>query len=405
MTRLLKAILWLLVGCGLTVNSILAWKLADRGLDGPLVLPGCTAGGFDCESVLTSPYSQVLGVSLTLWAFAYYAAVLGLLTIERRTRPFGALALSVVAAPAVAAAVWFPYVMHARLQEHCPWCLVDHAINLAFFFTAVLLARNVWRQTRARRVEALEPPLSPRWVHLSVNAAILLTAWTATVLVFMHASTELAAIPVSGGSAVVDRVSFAGAGITLTTVSGDPKSERRVTMFSCPTCSHCRRVHALLEEISREEPLRIEMRFAPLDPSCNPVWSTEEDVAAAHRQACELVRIALAVAATDEAAFAPFADWLYTNQRGMTVERAAGEARQRVDAVGFDAAVTSAAVSDRLEADVRLAKELDVRSVPRLFVAGGPLIGPILRENLAVTLRRTFAVKEGAHNEVAPGRD
>lgn len=386
----LRIALWLLWAAGLGINGFLAWKLAARGSHGSLALPGCTATGFDCESVLTSPYSSVFNVSLTTWAFAYYAAVFVILLLERRVRPFAALLLPVVAAPALVAALWFTYVMHVRLREYCPWCLADHALNAAFFIVAVAHARSTWRAEQEQRAATGTAPLGTGIVHLTVNTGILLAAWAGTVLVFMHQSTALNVVAHDGRAQPFEALSFEAAGTALPTIAGDSNSPRRVVMFSCPTCSHCRRVHALLQEISQTDPLRIEMRFAPLDPTCNSTWSTEEKVSDAHREACELVRIALAVAAVDGKAFDAFAHWLYENQRGMSAATATIKAKETVGAARFDAAIHSDAVAARLAADVQLAQQLQITAVPRLFVPSGELKGAIMRENLAATLRRVF---------------
>lgn len=389
--RLLAA-LWLLWGAGLAINGLLAWKTAGAGTDGSVSLPGCTAAGFDCDAVLTSPYSRVFGISLTYWAMGYYAGLLLLLSLHQWRRRIGtALLLPAAATPSLIAAVYLMGVMHRQLGAYCTWCLADHAVNVLFLIAAGLHARALWNQEQQRRRDANQPPLDGRLLHLTINAAIVLAAWAGTVLAFWHAPTTLTVAPAAQGKSPLAVLSFEANQTPLETVLGDPRSTKTVVLFSCPTCSHCRRVHGLLEQVLQDEAYRVEMRFAPLDPSCNPTWADEEHVSEAHRQACALTKIALAVAAADETAFAEFSAWLYGHQAGMTAERAEQEARRRVGADAFDNALAAAAVSERLTEDVRLAQSADVRSVPRLFVPAGPLDGVILHSNLAEALRRSFA--------------
>ncbi len=110
-SRALGVGLWLTWLTGTGLNTMLAWHAFQ-----PVVgLPGCSGGMFDCDAVLSSHYGRVLGLSVTVPAFAFYLAVVGLLVLVRHLPAPFTLVLPVVAGMGVSAGGWALWVMLVQI--------------------------------------------------------------------------------------------------------------------------------------------------------------------------------------------------------------------------------------------------------------------------------------------------
>jgi len=96
------------------------------------------AGVGGCETVNTSPYSEVMGVPVALLGFLMYGALLGLGLTARRLE--GALALFGLDLAGLLYSCYLTYVEVNVLHALCPWCLASQAIIAAIFALALPLA-------------------------------------------------------------------------------------------------------------------------------------------------------------------------------------------------------------------------------------------------------------------------
>ena len=102
-------------------------------------IAGCGGGTFNCEHVLTSKWSTLLGVPVAAMASALYLSVLATLVVTARPAlssvpsPMRTASWGIVTTAAVSAALaalWFIGLQVFVLEHLCPWCLGAHACSL-----------------------------------------------------------------------------------------------------------------------------------------------------------------------------------------------------------------------------------------------------------------------------------
>lgn len=115
----------------LCISVYLAWTAFSMGQ-----VFGCSGGSvIDCDHVLTSHWSKVVGVPVSVPAAGLYASLIALLAFARRPGPnhlvqfvWGGMTLGSVMAGL--AAVWFIGLQHFALNHYCPYCLVVHSCGI-----------------------------------------------------------------------------------------------------------------------------------------------------------------------------------------------------------------------------------------------------------------------------------
>lgn len=126
-------VLWtirLLCLVGLSISGYLAWTSFQAG-----EVFGCSGGDIiDCEHVLHSKYAKVLGIPVSVPAFALYATLLAVSFYFRKTTPEGLLKagwilFTVGSLSAAGAAVWFSGLQFSD-GKFCPYCLGAHACGI-----------------------------------------------------------------------------------------------------------------------------------------------------------------------------------------------------------------------------------------------------------------------------------
>lgn len=138
------AILWgcrILCVVALCVSGYLAWTAFNS-----TEVFGCGGGEvFDCSHVLTSQYAKVLGIPVSIPAFAMYASMLAVLFFFRQSAPEKMLRAcwSVITIGSIAAglaALWFISVQVFELEHLCAYCLGAHACGI------ILAAIVIWKR-------------------------------------------------------------------------------------------------------------------------------------------------------------------------------------------------------------------------------------------------------------------
>ncbi len=99
-------------------------------------IPPCTIGG--CETVLTSQYSSVLGVPVSLFGAVYYLIILILLFIHIDTKKEiflrVPLLLSILG---LIASLGLMYLMIFVIKAFCPYCAVSALTSIIIFSFAI----------------------------------------------------------------------------------------------------------------------------------------------------------------------------------------------------------------------------------------------------------------------------
>jgi uncharacterized membrane protein/protein-disulfide isomerase len=393
--RPLLTLLWTLLLLGAGLNGLLTWHQTRLSIGREVGLPGCSAEDADCNDVLMSPYGKLFGRPLSQWAVVYYFGAAGIL-LYATLRPglWPVIAVPLWSTPALATAAWLCTVMHVLLHQYCVYCLAIHSINIVYFVVGFLLAQSFLLAEQKRRLELHQASLGRL---LFVGAAALAVLMTAGQLVLLNLGAQppgASVAPIASIADPLDSASFAAADVQ--SVKGNPNGKRKLVLFTCLSCTHCRDLSDQLNAVLKVYPAdyRLEVRFAPLSPECNPAWPKETIVALAHQEACEIARISLALAAVDPMGFESFCDWIYDNQEVMTAKLASKEARLRIGSDRFDHSLSSSAVHRRLANDVETAGRFGIRAVPQLIVPGGKVDGASSAQELLKLFDDVYSSKD-----------
>lgn len=99
----------------------------------------CGGGIFNCEHVLTSKWSTLLGLPVAAWASSMYLGVLAALLFSNRSamsaqpsllRKWSWGIVTTAAVSAGLAAMWFIGLQAFVLEHYCPWCLGAHSCGI-----------------------------------------------------------------------------------------------------------------------------------------------------------------------------------------------------------------------------------------------------------------------------------
>lgn len=103
----------------------------------------CEAGA-DCDIVLHSRWSTLLGLPTSLWGFLVYAVLAGAAFTKRRSRRWKVLAS--VSLFGVAYSVYLTFISLYRLEAACPYCLTSLALLAAIFAVTLFQTPQISRR-------------------------------------------------------------------------------------------------------------------------------------------------------------------------------------------------------------------------------------------------------------------
>lgn len=407
--------MWGLIGIGIVLTLLLMREgnlisAAEASQPKRPGLPGCGPGQ-PCDHLLRSEYAVILGKSLTKWGLGYYllvaaAMLAAIYAWQLSLSPPLSLILPVVTLIGVVAGGWCVAVMW-KLQTFCPWCMAVHGVNLMLFGVALVYAVQDWRHRQYIRWEAAVPPLPSTPVAIHVVVALMLGTTQVMLMTLFRAEPkpraevvakiehELGINPwtASGNfaSLPIDASKTAARETPIWSVKGPHDAPHRLVVFSCLTCPRCKELNSVLKEVMALHPdqLRVDVRFYPLWHGCNTTIP-KGAMDAKHRDACPLTRNALAVAMLKPDAFAEFVDWLYENQSTLDNTLATNAALTRVDKANWQKAMDDPALWRRMREDIELARQLDIRTVPQVYMEKGQVYGGINARNLESLLAESF---------------
>lgn len=125
---------------------VVSGYLAYVGLTASAVV-GCDGGVFNCEHVLSSRWSKLLGIPVSIPAVGLYSVMIAAIFQLRSSSEFRRrVAATVVTAGALAAATaaaWFVSLQVFSIGHFCPYCLVVHGCGLG------LAAMMLWKRPPA----------------------------------------------------------------------------------------------------------------------------------------------------------------------------------------------------------------------------------------------------------------
>jgi uncharacterized membrane protein len=359
-----------LFGIALAISVFLAWVSLRAG-----AVPGCD-GGSGCDQVLSSRWSRLFGLPVSLFAIPVYGALLvELMRRAPRERIYFSLALLVLGA-----AVWFVGVQAFVLKAFCPYCMVAHVAGAT---GAVLVIRRSHVPAGMKRVsiagaiaailvlgvaQAIAPGPSAIRVEIpGTNASVAATPAATPIAPPIPAAPMFSIL---GGQFRLD--------LTKVPVVGPVHGSRRVLKLFDYTCHHCRHLHHLLHGYMQTNEVTLVLLPMPLDGSCNPlVKKTQPD----HVNACEYARLALAVFRAAPAKFADFSNWLFEPERPPSI----GEARARAEEMAGAMAIASVGRNPDIEQLLQMSSSIYVTNsraarsgrMPQLIFEHSAAIGAV----------------------------
>ncbi len=388
--HVLVVLLLACIGLGISiVTEVVHSRLAAN--------PGYTSfcnisANVNCDVVMGSRHALLAGVSVSLWAIAYYLTLTAVaVTLARassaRLREKLALLLVVLGGWGLCFSLYMAAIALGVLHTVCALCAGLYLVNIAMF-------PAVWRlRTRIRlmgRRQAAAGAGQERLVLIggAVVAVVLLAvgSWEAfgrgvhqsdvTTIKrvrpdFYHwyMAQPVVPVPLDGGHA-----------------RGNADAPVTIVEFSDFECGHCANFHRSLDNVLRRfgQGIRVVFHHFPLDSACN-----QKLHARFHPQAC-LAAVAAECAAEQEA-FWQYHDILFDNQQRLDRQALIGYAtRLGLDGTRFSACLDSSASLARVQADITTGVDLGIDSTPTLFINGRLVKGTLDPDLLgdAVTLAR-----------------
>ena len=375
--------------------SYLAWVAIHNG---PVAGCGPESG---CDKVLHSRWAYWLDMPVSVPALLVYLALLGAtVLLQQRPGPddergswAAIITLSVIVA---GAALWFVGLQVFVIKAYCKFCMTAHACG----FTAALLC--------LKHIPLAEDPATPMWVTgsgkrgvpgtglallASIGLAGVLVLAGGQVLVQKERNVVKDLRPgigqgAKGAGAVsspkgTDYLAIAAAvaaqapqplspNVRLVSprllsvysnsfllkldevpMMGSPDASNVIVSLFDYTCPHCRSLHPILLETQRQfgNRLGIVCLPMPISTNCNPFMPPSLHSVS---NACEYVRLGLAVWRAKPAAFRQFDDWMFSSDRPVALEEARAYATQLVGSDKLQTALADSWVPQQIVTDCRL---------------------------------------------------
>ncbi|APZ91840.1 vitamin K epoxide reductase family protein [Fuerstiella marisgermanici] len=354
----------------MVVSAYLGWVTATSGS-----VAGCGSNGvFDCSHVMTSRWSKVLGLPVSVPSLLLYTLVLTLLSVPRhvskRVDGLRWPAITFAAFSAGLAAVWFIGLQLFSVEHLCPYCLAVHTCGL--LLAAVMVVKRPAGQKMTYisaaagmvavgalvTTQLLTPP-PEKFEIIEYNSPAVIPPSSSDADAIQQQTPELFEAPISQTQetesvtdlqlAVLSLISPAQYLTSQVTVPGEQKSAspekpkasnktelRTATILNdvqldiskwpligSPdaefvfvemldyTCPHCRQTHATVHAALKQYNKRIGVIVLPV-PLNTACNPHVQTTAAIHNDACKLAHLAIAVWHLQPGKFDAFHHWLMT---------------------------------------------------------------------------------------------
>lgn len=398
---------WILTGLNslaLVLGVILSWHYLVGGQ-----IIGC-GGGSPCDQVLNSQWSILagiipvsglaVGVYLALLVSSFFIGPATEVTIRRL-----AWSVMLILAGAIAgSAIWFTILQKWFIGRFCPYCMTTHITGM------LLAALVIWRaikecdynskdipQTSYIKAQNIFPATTRHIIRpLPTMGRVLIGLFLSGIL----ASFQIGFSPSATYSEGESQNNLPGIDYHVAPMAGSPDAIYVVTLLFDYQCSHCQKIHFMLNEAIRRYSGKLAFVLcpAPLNSRCNPYIPTDAD---AFKSSCELARIGLAVWVARREAFPAFEDWMFTFESGnywipRSLEIARAKAVELVGQAEFDAALSDPWIGRYLQTCVQIYGKSVQNSkggVPRL-VFGSKWVIPELNstDDLTMVLQKSLGV-------------
>lgn len=247
------------LGLAITIGMALATSDPSR----PFALPGCPRGKrVDCQSVLTSPYSRVLGIPLSEIGIAFFAAILAVLVtssiVPQTIAPWavagGAFLLSIPFSLGLVA-------LQVAMKQFCTLCMAVHVINLAGAVTGLSFVGDRW-STRSFLVSVVVFVL---FFCLALFLAVPYFTRTQRLRAVVEDQQRIVSSPFATlaylQTGKPTPVSGARCGVRLP----GPAAARELVVFVHPSCAQCARTIGEVSPLAAAGWVELYLALAPKD--------------------------------------------------------------------------------------------------------------------------------------------
>ena len=326
-------------------------------------LIGCSPGS-SCNQVLGSRWSFLLGsIPVSALATGIYLMLLScLLLLDRpETEPETKRLLyhlTLFLSGAIAgSAIWFIYLQHNIIHAFCPYCMTAHILGIILAILSIVFCV---RRISGRRV-----------------LYIILGLITAMSIAFVQMLTTPKSLSERG---------FIEEQLILPDpaempVTGNPDAEHVITLLFDWQCSHCRKLHLMLPEVTDLMNDSVAFVCCPiaLSQECNPYIPPGPD---SFQGSCDLLRIGMALCNTDRNAFRQYEQWYFgADPKKGWYPPSPEEALQKAAALVGDSRIESAIKGETIDNYISQITEIFGRTsirglgaIPRLIYNGQVMI-------------------------------
>jgi uncharacterized membrane protein/protein-disulfide isomerase len=409
---------WVLTGLSslaLVLSAYLSWHYLVGG-----AVIGC-GGGSPCDQVLSSRWATIGGVLPVsgLAAGAYLAMLVASLSIGPASavpvRRLAWGAILVLVGAAAGSAVWFIILQKWVIGAFCPYCMTTHISGL------LLAALVIWRAPKQFDNDSTDVAMRNPVSNTPVNAGVTSPAQDISPVIPHRVIGSLPSVGLAlAGILAACQIGFPPRAVyrdgnaqdNLPVIDphavplvGLPDAVSVVTLLFDYTCSHCQKIHFMLDEAIRryDGKLAFALCPTPLNSQCNPYIPRDMD---AFKDSCELAKIGLAVWVANREAFSAFDRWMFSLESGdrwrpRSIDAARAKAVEWVGQAKFDAARSDPWIDRYLQTSIQLYGDTGGNAIPKL-VFGSRWVVPepydaddlvlILQDSLAVPTERKKVV-------------
>ena len=334
----------------------------------------------NCDRVVLSSHGMLLGVPVSAWAIAFYAALLGFAL--RAAAPASAArdrARGDAFGWAVAGSLFSAYLATISIVVLRTLCLLCAGL----YVVSALALGAAWAQASPIREAAAR--LLERW-HAVRSHPVLATTLAGTAVAVLVLSSLLGAqTRLTRDQVFRSNPQFYDWYTNQPIVDvqidggysqGPEKAPIQLVEFSDFECPHCAQAYVTLKDLLPRYQNQVHFTYHhfPLSSDCNSAVKQK-----GHEHACHAAIAADCVAQGDH--FAPFASLLFANQGALEDASLRAYAKQvGADLGAFDRCFTSAPAPDRVAGDIAEAQKLGVRSTPTFFLNNRKIEGNMTYE-------------------------
>jgi uncharacterized membrane protein/protein-disulfide isomerase len=379
---------WLVVSAAVGLGFALASAWVHyQILHNPFYSSICDVNAtFSCTEAYTSRYGAIWGVPTALIGVLYFAFVLCLIAICRRSATASrnvAGYVFTVSTIGLAGVLYFAYASFFILKAVCLLCVGSYAAIIALFLLSGAAARDPMTTLPARAWNdirtLLRTPAALTTALAFVAAAVLAVVFFPSQPIAASSAPNAAAPaappreppppeqtpPPPAQSQIQQLEEYLAQQPRVPIVAGGSGAAVVIVKFNDYQCPPCRQTYLdykpILARLQKEYPGKIAFmtRDFPLDPECNQLGG-------GHQSACEAA-VAVRLAREKGKAEA-MEEWLFANQPTLTPEAVKG-ALQTVGSVSdFDSRYPN--TLQLVKGDIAQGVQLGVRGTPTFFMNG-----------------------------------